>query len=285
MSQTSSKPFGPIRDAYAFFQQHATETEADIRAYLPHIHGVALGDSPLRLLDFGCGDGGFTAALLGSICLPPARLRLALVEPDDVYRHQAIAQLQPYSSQPVQAWPALPPHLHACFDLVVANHVLYYVPDLDGTLLALLGALATPGLFLAAMAGWANALAQLCRHCFDVLGKPFPFRTAEDCEAALARLGETYSTENVRYELVFQDAAENRVTMGRFLLGGDVHAVPRPALLQCFDLYAHAGQIAMQIVHQHFMVWRPGQGRELPVADAVSGTGTGDESPTGTLHR
>jgi len=29
MSQTSSKPFGPIRDAYAFFQEHATETEAD----------------------------------------------------------------------------------------------------------------------------------------------------------------------------------------------------------------------------------------------------------------
>src|SRR5512145_2596372 len=164
MSQISSKPFGPIRDAYAFFQQHATETEADIRAYLPHIHGMALGDSPLRLLDFGCGDGGFTAALLGSICLPPARLRLALVEPDDVYRHQAIAQLQPYSTQPVQAWPALPPHLHACFDL---------------------------------------------------LGKPCPCHTAEDCGAALARLGEAYSTENVQCELVFADAAENRLTIGR----------------------------------------------------------------------
>jgi len=69
MSQTSSKPFGPIRDAYAFFQQHATETEKDIRAYLPHIHGVSMGDSPLRTLDFGCGDGGFTAALLGRVPL------------------------------------------------------------------------------------------------------------------------------------------------------------------------------------------------------------------------
>jgi SAM-dependent methyltransferase len=258
MSQTSSKPFGPIRDAYAFFQQHATETEADICAYLPHIHSVALGDRSLRMLDFGCGDGGFTAALLGSICIPPSRLRLALVEPDDVYRHQAIEQLQPYSTQSVQAWPALPPHLHAGFDLVVANHVLYYVPDLDGTLVALLSALATPGLFLAAMAGRVNTLARLCLHCFDVLGKPFPFHTAEDCEAALARLGEAYGTENVQYDLVFPDAAENRLTIGRFLLGGDVHAIPRPALLQCFDPYAHAGQIAMQIMHQHFIVWRRG---------------------------
>src|SRR5262245_14879280 len=39
---------------------------------------------------------------------------------------------------PVCAWPALPAHLHGCFDLVAANHVLYYVPDLHGTLSALL---------------------------------------------------------------------------------------------------------------------------------------------------
>jgi len=258
MSQTSSKPFGPIRDAYAFFQQHATEIEADIRAYLPHIHGIAPGASPVRVLDFGCGDGGFTAALLGSLCLPPERLRLALVEPDGVYRHRAVEQLQPCSNQPVRVWPALPPDLHACFDLVMANHVLYYVPDLHGTLSALLSALATPGLLLAAMAGRANAMAQLCRHCFDLLGKPFPFHTAEDCEAALARLGAAYDTEDVYYELVFPDAEDNRLRMGRFLLGDDFHAVPRPALLQCFDPYAYAGQIAMHLVHHHFMVRRRG---------------------------
>jgi hypothetical protein len=63
MSQSSSQPFGPIRDAYTFFQQHATETEEDIRAYLPDIHDVLRADSPLRTLDFGCGDGGVTAAL------------------------------------------------------------------------------------------------------------------------------------------------------------------------------------------------------------------------------
>jgi SAM-dependent methyltransferase len=268
MSQSSSKPFGPIRDAYAFFQQHATETEADIRVYLPHIHGMALGDSPLRMLDFGCGDGGFTVALLDSLGLPPERLRLALVEPDDIYRPQAVEQLQSYSTQPVRAWPALPPHLHACFDLVMANHVLYYVPDLHGTLVALLSALATPGLLFAAMAGRVNAMAQLCRHCFDLLGKPFPFHTAEDCEATLTRLGAVYGTEEVHYELVFPDAKDNRLRMGQFLLRSDVHAIPLPALLQCFDPYAHAGQIAMHLVHQHFMVRRHRQGRGLPAAPA-----------------
>src|SRR4030095_10527789 len=165
MSQTSSKPFGPIRDAYAFFQQHATETEEDVRAYLPHIHGVSMGDSPLRTLDFGCGDGGVTAALLGRARVPPERLQLALVEPDDVYRHQAVERLQPFTAQPGWAWPALPAHLHACFDLVMANHVLFYVPDLHDTLSALLRSLGRPSIFLAPMAGRANAMAQCCLRC------------------------------------------------------------------------------------------------------------------------
>jgi SAM-dependent methyltransferase len=179
------------------------------------------------------------------------------------YRHQAIERLQPFTTQPVCAWPALPAHLHGCFDLVVANHVLYYVPDLHGTLSALLRTLATPGLFLAAMAGRANAMAQCCLRCFDVIGKPYPFHTSEDCEAALAGLGAAYCTEDVHYELVFPDAEENRLRMGRFLMGDDFHAVPRQAMLQCFDPYAHAGQIRMQLVHKHFMIRRHVQGRTM----------------------
>ena len=61
-------------------------------------------------------------------------------------------------------------------------------------------------------------MTQLCRHCFDLLGKPFPFHTAEDCEATLARLGAAYGTEDVHYELVFPDTEDNRLCIGRFLL-------------------------------------------------------------------
>ena len=114
MQHTGRKAFGPIRDAYAFFQQHATETEADIRAYWPHLQAVEAGDQPIRMLDFGCGDGAFTAALLDHAAWLPARLQLALVEPDDVYRHRAVARLQAYTTQPVLAWPALPAQLRSC---------------------------------------------------------------------------------------------------------------------------------------------------------------------------
>jgi SAM-dependent methyltransferase len=216
------------------------------------------------MLDFGCGDGGFTAEFLLRSRVPQERLWLSLVEPDPTYLHHATDRLQAYTPHPVRAWPALPPYLDACFELILVNHVLYYVPDLTGTLSALLRALATPGLFLTAMGGLDNTLAQFCLWCFGVIGKPFPFRTATDYEATLAHLGEAYCKEDVQYECVFPDTEENRLRMGRFLLGSDYYAVPRQALLAGFDPYAYAGQVAMQPVHQHFIVRRPEQERELP---------------------
>lgn len=265
MPETSRKHFGPIRDDYAFFQQHSTEAEADLRAYVPHLHRLSMGDTPIRMLDFGCGDGGFTAEFLARSRFPQERLRLSLVEPDATYLHQAVNHLQDFTPRPVHAWPALPPHLHTGFELILANHVLYYVPDLEGTLSALLRALATPGLFLTAMAGRDNTLAQFCLRCFDMIGKPFPYRTATDCAVALAHLGEAYDTEEVQYEFVFPDTAESRLRIGRFLLGSDYHAVPRQALLESFDPYVQGGQIIMQPVHQHFIVRRQAQEKELPV--------------------
>jgi len=263
MNETSSKQFGPIRDDYAFFLDHSTEAEADLCAYAPHLHGLSMKDEPIRRLDFGWGDGGFTAKFLVRSRWPCERLWLALVEPDATYRQQAVDQLQAYTSHPVQAWPALPTHLNACFELILANHVLYYVPDIKSTLSTILGALATPGLLLTAMAGWASILAQYSRRCFDLLGKPFLFRTSEDLEAALAGLGEGYCAEEVHYELVFPDAEEHRLSIGRFLLGSDYEAVPRQAILEGFDPYSNAGKIAMLLVHKHFMVRRPVQGQEL----------------------
>jgi SAM-dependent methyltransferase len=256
MHDTSSKHFGPIRDDYAFFLQHSTEAEADLHAYVPHLQGLSMADAPIRMLDFGCGDGGFTAAFLVRSGWPPERVWLSLVEPDATYRQQAVERLQACTPHTVQAWPEPPPYLLACFDVILANHVLYFVPDLTGTLWAILRALATPGLFLTAMAGRANGLAQFCYRCFDLLGKAFPFWICEDFEAALASLGEAYSAEDVHYELAFADAEEHRLSIGRFLMGSDYDAVPRQAILEGFDRYSCAGKVAMPIMHKHFLVRR-----------------------------
>ena len=254
MHETGSKHFGPIRDDYTFFLQHSTEAEANVRAYAPHLQGLSIGGKPIRMLDFGCGDGGFTAAFLVRSQWPAERLWLSLVEPDATYRQQAIERLQARTSHPVQAWPERPPHLLSYFDLILANHVLYFVPDLTGTLSAILHALATPGVFLTAMAWRANSLAQFCHRYFDLIGKAFPFWICEDVEAALTALGEAYIAEDVHDELAFADGEEHRLSIGLFLMGSDDDAVPRQDILEGFDPYASAGKIVMPLMHKHFMV-------------------------------
>ena len=83
------------------------------------LHGLAMGDESYRMLDFGCGDGGFTTKILVQSQWLPERLWLAIVEPDVTYRQQAVDRLQAFTPHPVQAWPALPPHLNACFELIL----------------------------------------------------------------------------------------------------------------------------------------------------------------------
>jgi hypothetical protein len=75
-------------------------------------------------------------------------------------------------------------------------------------------------------------------------------------EAALASLGEAYSTEDVHYELAFPDAEEHRLSIGRFLMGSDDDAVPRQAILEGFDPHSCAGKIAMPLRQKHFLVRR-----------------------------
>ena len=253
MNPGSSKPFGPIRSDYAFFQAHATEAAEDLRAYLPHLAPLAAGDGPVEVLDFGCGDGGFSAEFLARCPVPPRGLHLSLVEPDDAYRRRACERLAPLSARPVRAWPSLPPDPGNAFDLVLANHVLYYVTDLGGTLAALLRSLSARGLLLTAMAGQANGLIQFWVRCFALIGKPVPFHVAEDLRAALDRLGESYSAEEVRYELAFPDCEDNRLSILRFLLGSYFNEVPRRAMLGLFDPYAGRGRVSMRLAHEHFV--------------------------------
>ncbi|HKA56418.1 MAG TPA: class I SAM-dependent methyltransferase [Candidatus Binatia bacterium] len=260
MSVPSSKNFGPIRDEYRFFEEHATEAAEDVRAYLPHVHALATEGAPIRMLDFGSGSGRFAYQFLTQARFPAERLWLSLVEPEEGYRQQALAQLQPCTAQPVQAWPALPPDVAAHFDLVLANHVFYYVPDLAAVLASILRALTPTGLFLTAMAGQRNILIQFWNACFAWIGQPVPFRTAEDLEVTLAAQGARYRKQEIHYELAFPDAEENRVKILRFLLGSYFAEVPRQAMVELFTPYAQAGRIVMQTVHEQFVIGPPEKG-------------------------
>lgn len=256
MSDSPAKDFGPIRDDYAFFESHSDEAEADLAQYREPAAAVlrARGAAPLRVCDFGCGPGGFSARFLRQLGCPPARLQLTLVEPQPLYREAAVATLAPFTTQPIAAHAALPDGARAAFDLIVANHCFYYVTGFADVVPGLLRSLAPGGALLAAFAGRENALLRMWDACFAMLGEPMPYHTAEDLDLLLARLGRTAIGGRAPYHLRFPDTPADRWRILRFLMAERAARLPAAAALALFDPYARDGRIDLPTEHRHFAV-------------------------------
>src|SRR5262245_4096801 len=261
MNKNPAKDFGPIADDYAFFREHSTEGERDAQAYMRQLAGVVPTEGPIRFLDFGCGSGSFTAQLLDQTGWPPTRLRLTLVEPVESSRQQAVVRLARHTEHPVADSAALPRNVRATFDVVLANHVLYYVSELRNQLAGLIGALSPSGVFLIAIAGKANALIEFWKVGFSSLGREIPYNLAEDAEAALRELKAEYQRQQVAYEVTFPDSEENRMRILRFLLAEHLAQMANRPLLDLFDQYAHSGRINIRTVSDHFTIRSKSRGR------------------------
>ena len=218
------------------------------------MRGLPPASGVVRMLDFGCGTGGFTARFLDELGWPPERVALTLVEPVDGVRRQAVARLAGRTAGPLVDSKALPAGDGGRFDLILANHVFYYVPDLRGELAKLIGLLSESGVFVTAIAGRTNALIEFWIAAFRHLGREIPYNVAEDLEAALQELGANYAKRSVEYELAFDDTEENRLRILRFLLADYLPLLPREFLLGLFDQYSRAGRIEIRMVSEHFSV-------------------------------
>jgi trans-aconitate methyltransferase len=254
MSKNPVKDFGPIADDYAFFETHATEAEQDSRAYVEQLQGIVPAGGMIRLLDFGCGSGTFTERLLQQASWPRARLRLTLVEPVESARRQAVARLAGYTEHPAVDSATLPSGTIASFDIVLANHVLYYVPDVRSQLAGLIDALSPAGVFVTAIASRTNALIDFWISGFRLLGREIPYNTSEDVEAALQQSGAAYQKQQVAYQLAFPDTEENRMRIIRFLLAERLAQIPHRPLLDLFDRYALSGWIKIETASDHFTI-------------------------------
>jgi trans-aconitate methyltransferase len=257
MSKNPEKNFEPIADDYAFFEASATEAEEDVLAYAMQLTGFATESGVVRMLDFGCGTGAFTARFLERTGWPRERLQLTLIEPVASARSQAASHLASFTSCPVADWPSLPSGLTACFDVILANHVFYYVPELKSQLSRLIDALSPSGLFLTAVAGRTNALFEFWTQAFGSNGREIPYHTSEDVEHALRELRADYGKEQVFYELKFPDTEENRMKILRFLLANHLTETPLRPLLDIFDQHSNAGRIEIRTATEHFTI-RPG---------------------------
>jgi SAM-dependent methyltransferase len=254
MSKNPAKDFGPIADDYAFFETHSTEPEQDSRAYVEQLGPIVPREGTIRMLDFGCGSGTFTARFLRLVGWPAARVHLTLVEPVETARRHAVARLACSSGHLIVDLPSLPADAAGRFDVVLANHCLYYVPELQNQLAALIGALSPAGVFVTAIAPRSNALIEFWTRGFGLLGREIPYNISEDVEAALEQLGAAYEKQQVPYELIFPDSEENRMRIIRFLLAEHLAEMPLGPLLDLFDQYAHSGGINIRTTCDHYAI-------------------------------
>ncbi len=253
---TNQADFGAIAGDFAFSIAHSTETGRQLAALRPRLAALMPPDRVLRLLDVGCGTGDFTAAVLDQAGWPPDRLRLALVEPVADQLHDAATRLAAFTDRPVAAWTAVPDGPDARFDLILANHVLYYVPDLDEMLASLHHALAPSGTLFIAMAGEQNPLIAIWRAAYLGLGVASPDYFTEDVTAALDWRGVPYRKETVPYGIAFPDSEENRLKILRFLLRDALERMPLAALLASFDAFRRGDRIEMASTCDHYFVGR-----------------------------
>ena len=164
------KDFSTIHSDYAFFEAHSTEARRDAEGYLSGLRRFDQ-EPTLDWLDFGCGDGAFTGKLLTMLRPSPQRLRLSLVEPDTDYRESALVHLQSFTGHTIAAWPILPEQAIRQYDLALANHVLYYVPELRLAVQQIAQSLKPTGSFFTAKSGRENDLMHLWTASFEILGK------------------------------------------------------------------------------------------------------------------
>lgn len=254
VNKNPARDFGPIADDYAFFEKHATEAIQDSRAYVERLAPIVPAQGAIRLLDFGCGSGTFTARFLEQANWSPPRLRLTLVEPVEAARRQAVARLTGFTQHAIVDSPQLPAGEAGRFDVMLSNHVLYYVPDLAKQLGGMIGALSETGAFMTAIAPRSNPLIEFWIRGFDLLGREFPYNLSEDVASALKELGAAYRKQPVPYELIFPDSEENRMRIIRFLLAEHLAAMPRRPLLELFDQHADGGWIKIRTECDHYTI-------------------------------
>lgn len=196
----------------------------------------------------------FTSRFLSLLHLPPQELAITLVEPDAVYRQNAVNLLSAYTATVIADYAYLPAEMTTQFHLILSNHVLYYVADLQQTISQLLKALHPQGMLLIAMAGRENIISQFWQQCFDRLGQPIPYYLAEDLIALLNEYHPDYQRIKVSFEVAFPDTEINRWKLLRFMLGNHLEQLPPSDGLSLFDPYACKGQIQIKTSHEQFLL-------------------------------
>lgn len=242
-TSSSRKSFEKIHEDYAFFLEHSTEKDACREAMLEVVRSVAARQAEVSWLDFGCGGGEFLSELVAEAAIPPASLRLSLVDVDASYLVMAKQRVAEFSTSRVKTAQTLAELKGGKFDLITSNHALYYVRNMEATLRELFALLRSEGRAALLLGGEKN---QLCRLWLEAWkGRALPYYLAKDVESALVRWGKSYEERLVQSVLDFPDTRENRMKILRFLFADKLEVLDVEALVESMNPWQREGRMVM----------------------------------------
>lgn len=238
----SSKSFQNLRDDYAFFEECVNEKEGALRAWRPSLEALRDVPGPLRLLDFGAGDGAFTQDVLQVLGRDYQDVELTLLEPAEWSRTKASERFSGTGLSKFSVLESLT-ELKGDFDLILSHHVFYYVPDLLSTLTTLKSCLAEQGRFLAVVTSERSGAGSLQEKALDLAGLISPYRTGPQAKDDF--LSVFPKTEVCRFDMTLsmQDTLENRESIMRFLVGEFRESIPWKQAVALFDPFADGTEI------------------------------------------
>lgn len=246
-TEHSKKEFDGIKEEYDFFERHSTEAAEGVKAIASYLIPIAESARPISLLDFGCGPGNFTEDLLAKVGFNPLVLKISLVEPEAGYLKATQDRLNKFTTQSINAWDYLHNVTGRPFDLIISNHVMYYVKNMRATVEDLVLICNSKGKILITMATEENGLIKCGMQCFELLKQEIPFHLAADLEQALDEIGIQRKREVVRSRLFFPDSKGNRIMVLRFLLADFYDAKLTDEMISAFDTYKEGSNIHMPL--------------------------------------
>lgn len=252
----SEKVFDRIANEYEFFMDHSTESRCDLEAYQLTFQNHSFPNRPLRVLDYGCGTGRFTAKWIDRLASKTTAVEISLLEPARQQLNEAAQRLASRSITPVVTFGDLA-NLSGCYDLIVANHCFYYVPDVTHSLRRLVATLDQQGLLIVAISGQDNVLIQLWQQGFASIDEAVPYHTAETVENACRDLGLDAVPRDLTYQISFADSRAHRETMLRFLFDKHLARMPLDPLVAFFDRFSHQGQINIETTSRQWNITPP----------------------------
>jgi SAM-dependent methyltransferase len=191
--------------------------------------------SPRHVLDAGCGTGDFTGRVADELDVELVALDLSPRMVELTQARGVDARLGDLQALPFAA---------ASFDCVIANRVLYHLPDLDRGLAEIKRVLRPGGRLVAVTYGVGHL-----RELWSLLGEEpnaFSSFVSENGGAALARYFERVERRDITGQAFFPDEASVRGYLAAYeRLGGSDLTAQLPAIRTPFAVsYRHAVFIA-----------------------------------------